>query len=130
MTYLDLAYLHLATVLPAFAIGTAQLLRPKGTRLHRGLGRVYLALMTATAIIALFMPSQVGPRIVGHLGFIHLLCLLTLYTAPTAIMAARRGNMRAHRIAMVSLYVGAILIAGGFALAPGRLLHGWIFGAG
>lgn len=130
MDYHDLANLHLATVLPAFAIGTAQMLRTKGTRPHRALGRAYLALMVTTAIIALFMPAQVGPRIVGHFGFIHLLCLLTLYAAPVAIVAARRGDMRAHKTGMISLYVGAILIAGGFALAPGRLLHGWIFGTG
>ena len=75
MTYEHLAYLHLATVLPAFAIGTFQLARPKGTPVHRILGRIYLVLMVATAAIALFMPARVGPNILGHFGFIHLLWL-------------------------------------------------------
>jgi uncharacterized membrane protein len=127
MTYEHLAYLHLATVLPAFAIGTFQLARPKGTPVHRILGRIYLVLMVATAAIALFMPARVGPNILGHFGFIHLLCLLTLYAAPTAYLAARRGDIKSHSKAMVALYVGAILIAGMFAVSPGRLLHGWLF---
>ncbi|WP_048440474.1 DUF2306 domain-containing protein [Caenimonas sp. SL110] len=129
MKYEELAYLHLATVLPAFVIGTYQLARPKGTPAHRVLGRIYLVLMVATSIIALFMPARVGPRILGHFGFIHLLCLLTIYAAPTAYLAARRGDIRSHKNAMITVYVGAILIAGAFAFSPGRLLHGWLFGA-
>ena len=45
MSYEQLAYLHLATVVPAFAIGTWLLVRRKGTPSHRALGRVYLVLM-------------------------------------------------------------------------------------
>lgn len=128
MTYLQLAYLHLATVVPAFVIGTFQLVRKKGTPSHRILGRIYLALMFITAIIVLFMPARVGPTVLGHFGFIHLLCILVLYTVPKAYFAALRHDVRTHRIAMISLYVGAIVIAGTFAFAPGRLLHEWIFG--
>ena len=42
MSYEQMAYLHLATVAPAFAIGTWLLVRRKGTPGHRALGRVYL----------------------------------------------------------------------------------------
>ncbi len=84
--------------------------------------------MIVTATVALFMPAQVGPSILGHFGFIHMLCILTIYAAPKAYLAARRGDIKTHKESMVTLYVGAILIAGGFAFAPGRLLHGWIFG--
>ena len=48
MTYLQLAYGHLATVLPAFFIGTFLLLNRKGTPRHKRLGRVYLVLMFTT----------------------------------------------------------------------------------
>jgi len=34
----------------------------------------------------------------------------------------------AHRANMLGVYVGGVLIAGAFALMPGRLLHGWLFG--
>ncbi len=128
MTYLQLAWLHLATVVPAFLIGTWLLARRKGTPRHRQLGRIYLVLMIATGLITLFMPAQVGPRFADHFGFIHSFSVLTLVSAPAAWIAARHGKVRAHGISMVSLYVGGILIAGAFAFSPGRLLHGWLFG--
>jgi uncharacterized membrane protein len=128
MTYLTLAYLHLATVLPAFVIGTWQLLRPKGTPVHRVVGHVYLLLMLATALIALLMPAQVGPRWLGHFGFIHLFSLMVFISVPRSYRAARRGDIRRHRDSMIGVYVGGLLIAGGFALMPGRLLHHWLFG--
>ena len=67
--------IHLATVLPAFAIGTWQIFfSNKGSRLHRVLGFTYLGLMTVTAIAAFFIRS------IGHgaLTPIHLLVPLTL----------------------------------------------------
>lgn len=126
MTYLQLAYFHLATVLPAFLIGSFMLVRSKGTPAHRMLGRIYLVLMLTTATTALFMPAKVGPTILGHFGLIHLLCALTIYAVPQAYFAIRRGDVKTHRGAMIKLYVGAILIAGAFALTPGRLLNGWL----
>jgi uncharacterized membrane protein len=128
MTYTQLAYLHLATVIPAFFIGAMQLIRYKGTPSHRLLGKVYMVLMLATAFITLAMPAHVGPRILNHFGFIHIFSLLALTNVPIAYVAARRGNIRAHRGAMIALYVGGILIAGAFAFSPGRMLHEWLFG--
>lgn len=127
MTYHQLAYLHLATILPAFVIGTYLLLRRKGTSLHKALGRIYLSLMLATGAVTLFMPAQVGPSLFGHFGFIHIFSILVFYSVPAAYFAARRGDLNTHRGNMVGLYVGGILIAGSFALMPGRLLHDWIF---
>jgi uncharacterized membrane protein len=128
MTYTQLVYLHLATVLPAFAIGAFQLLRRKGTPSHKLLGKIYMLLMLATGLITLVMPAEVGPRFLGHFGFIHLFSFLTLYNVPSAYFAIRRGNIKVHRANMIGLYIGGILIAGSFAFAPGRMLHTWLFG--
>jgi uncharacterized membrane protein len=128
MTYTQLAYLHLATVVPAFAIGAFQLFRRKGSRSHKFLGRIYMLLMLATAFITLAMPAEVGPRFLNHFGFIHAFSLLALVNVPAAYIAARRGNIKMHRFNMIGLYVGGILIAGAFAFSPGRMLHGWLFG--
>ena len=130
MSYHQLAYLHLATVLPAFALGTYLLLNRKGTPIHRRLGRIYLSLMAVTGIVTLFMPAVVGPTLLGHFGFIHSFSILTLVTVPSAYLAARAGRISTHRGNMIGLYVGGILIAGSLALTPGRLLHGWLFGTG
>jgi uncharacterized membrane protein len=128
MTYSQLTYLHLATVLPAFVIGTIQLFRRKGTPTHKLLGKIYMILMLATGLITLAMPAKVGPQIFGHFGFIHAFSFLTLYGVPSAYFAARRGDIKMHRASMIGLYVGGILIAGSFALAPGRMLHELLFG--
>lgn len=127
MTYLQLALIHLATVLPAFIIGTVLLFSRKGTEAHRKYGKVYLVLMLLTGAVTLFMPAEVGPRFMGHFGYLHSLSLLTLFTVPTAYFAAKNHNVSLHRNCMIGLYAGGILIAGSFALMPGRLLHGWIF---
>lgn len=128
MTYTQLAYFHLATVIPAFFIGAFQLLRHKGTLLHKRLGKIYMLLMLATGLITLVMPAQVGPRVLNHFGFIHIFSLLTLLNIPIAYIAARRRNVEVHRYAMLALYVGGILIAGTLAFMPGRMLHTWLFG--
>lgn len=128
MDYLTLAYLHFVTVVPCFFLGIWLLARRKGTAMHKRLGRVYAVLMLFTALITLVMPAEVGPALLGHFGFIHLFSVLVFVSIPLAVVSIRRGNLRAHRGHMLGVYFGGILIAGGFALVPGRLLHGWLFG--
>ena len=123
MTYLHLTFMHLATILPAFVIGTVLMLRRKGSPSHKLWGKVFLLLMLTTAVITLFMPAAVGARWLGHFGVIHIFCIVVFISVPRAYSAARRGNIRAHRANMIGLYVGAILIAGAFTFAPGRMLH-------
>ena len=127
MTYLQLAYLHLATIVPAFLIGTYLLIRQKGTPTHRLLGKAYMILMLVTATFTLFMSAEVGPALFGHFGFIHLFSALVLYEVPKAYFAVRKGDIKTHRSSMVGLYIGAVLIAGAFTFMPGRLLHTWLF---
>jgi uncharacterized membrane protein len=126
MTYLQLAYLHLATVVPAFFLGGYVLLTRKGTPTHKLVGRAYMAFMVLTAVITLFMSAQVGPTLWGHFGFIHLFSVLVLYSVPAAIVAARRHNTKSHAAHMLGVYVGGILVAGAFTFMPGRLLHTWL----
>ncbi len=128
MTYLQLAYAHLATIVPAFIIASYLLFTRKGTNTHRMLGRIYMILMLVTATIALFMPAEVGPRFFNHFGFIHLFCLLVFYLVPSAYFAIKKGNIEQHKGKMIGLYVGGLIIAGSFTFMPGRLLHGWIIG--
>ena len=129
MTYLALAYAHLTTIIPAFVLGTFLLAMKKGSKCHRLLGKIYMALMLITAFITLFMRAEVGPTLLGHIGFIHLFSFWVLYGVPAAYIAASNGNIRKHRGLMLGLYVGGIMIAGSFALMPGRLLHEWLFPA-
>ena len=122
-----LVYAHLATVLPAFVIGTYLMFSRKGSKPHRLMGKIYMALMMTTAVIALFIKAEVGPQLFGHFGFIHLFSVLVLVALPRAFFAAKAHNVRGHAIRMISVYVGGLIIAGGFTLMPGRLMHTWLF---
>jgi uncharacterized membrane protein len=122
-----LIYAHLATVLPAFVIGTYMMFSRKGAKNHRLMGKIYMLLMMATAAIALFIKAEVGPQLCGHFGFIHLFSVLVLFAVPKAYFAARRHDRKAHAGGMIGVYVGGLLIAGAFTLMPGRLMHTWLF---
>jgi len=128
MSYEHLMYAHLITVVPCFFIGGLLLLIKKGTAFHKSAGRVYMVLMMVTAIITLFMPAHVGPRFLGHFGWIHSFSFLTIYTVPTAYLAIKKGNVKAHKRKMILLYFGALVIAGGFTFFPGRYLYQVFFG--
>lgn len=124
--------LHVATVVPAFALGTWLLfLSAKGSPRHRLLGKVYLALMAVTAVAATFIRSfadlsvTVGPL---KLGLIHLFVLLTFHGVYGALATIRKGDINGHRGAMRGLYFGGLIIAGGLAFAPGRIMYRMIFG--
>lgn len=117
--------IHLVTVIPAFFIGTWLIFfSTKGARIHRALGAVYLILMTVTAITTVFV-RVLNP---GHLSWIHLFIPLTLIGVISSILALRRHDIAGHKRAMIALYVGALLIAGGFTFVPGRLMHTVFFG--
>jgi uncharacterized membrane protein len=117
--------IHLATVLPAFAIGTWLIFfSTKGARWHRALGAVYLTLMTVTAITTFFIRSINS----GGFSLVHLFIPLTLFGVFAALWNVRRRDIKGHRNAMLGLYVGGLLIAGGLTLLPGRLLHQVFFG--
>lgn len=120
--------IHLATVIPAFFIGTYLIfLSKKGAPNHRALGWIYLTLMTVTAIAALFI-HEVNPG--GPFGFspIHLFVPLTLFGVYGAIMGAKAHNIKRHRQAMLGVYIGGLLIAGSLTFLPGRIMHKVFFG--
>lgn len=128
MSYETLMYIHLLTVLPCVVIGGVLLIIKKGTKIHITFGRIYMVLMLFTAIITLFMPAKVGIVIFNHFGWIHLFSILTILTVPTAYIAIKKGNVKAHKRKMILLYFGAIIIAGAFTFSPGRYLHQVFFG--
>ena len=120
--------IHLCIILPCILFGTYLIFAKKGTQSHNFIGKLYMILMGLTGILTLFIPAQVGQNIFNHFGVLHLLSLLTLYTVPSAWFAIKRGDVKSHKYSMISLYIGGIIIAGGYAiLAPGRYLHTLFF---
>lgn len=123
-----IVFLHLLVVLPCFFLGTYLIFAKKGSTFHLLGGKVYMVLMFFTGGLTLFIPAEVGARLLNHFGFLHLLSLVTLWAVPRAWFAIKRGDVKAHKRAMILLYVGGILLAGGFAiLAKGRYLNTLLF---
>jgi uncharacterized membrane protein len=117
---------HAFAAIAALALGGVQLVAPKGVLLHRALGYGWVGLMLFIAIGG-FWISEV--RLWGRWSPIHILSLIVVATVPLAVLSARRGNVGAHKRAMIALYVLALVITGLFTLWPGRVMHAVVFGA-
>jgi uncharacterized membrane protein len=117
--------LHAFTAMAAFALGAVQLSAPKGTLPHRTAGWIWVALMVIVAVSSFFIHDL---RIWDAWSPIHLLSVFTLAMLPLAVMHARRHRVDRHRRAMIAIFVGALVIAGLFTLAPGRIMHAVVFG--
>lgn len=117
--------LHAFAAIGALALGAAQLAGPKGTIPHRLFGWLWVSLMLAVVISSFFIHTI---RLWGPWSPIHLLSLFTLLMLPRAVRRAHRHDVRGHRRAMLGLFVGALVIAGGFTLLPGRIMHAVVFG--
>ena len=119
-----LIWLHLATILVATALTPVMLLRVRGDRRHRTIGKLWIVAMLATAISSLFIHVS-GP---GRFSVIHLLSFWTLVQVPLIWWTARHHNVARHRRAVHGMVIGALLVAGFFTFPFHRLLGTWLFG--
>lgn len=116
---------HLLTVIPAIPLGTYVILSRKGGARHKLLGKIWLSLMFVTAISTIFIRNVNH----GQFSWIHLFTLLTFIAVPQAIVSARQGRIEAHKKHVRNFFIGALVIAGLTAFAPGRTMWQWAFGA-
>lgn len=119
---MSIIHLHLVAALAALGGIAIALLAEKGTPLHRLAGRIGVACLVVTAVSSFWITAR------GHFSWIHILSITTLVNLPFTIWAARAGRIRAHKRGMLA-NAGGLVVAGGFAaFAPGRYLHGLLFG--
>jgi uncharacterized membrane protein len=116
---------HAFAAMAAFALGIIQFVAPKGTLPHRTMGYAWVGLMLVVAASSFAIH---GIRQWGGFSAIHLLSVMVLVLVPLALLAARRHHVGTHRWAMISLFAGALVIAGAFTLLPGRIMHRALFG--
>lgn len=114
--------LHLASVIPAIPLGAYVLLRRKGDRFHRLLGRLWAMMMLSAALSSFGLHG-----LTGGLSWIHFFSIVVLVMIPRGVIQAMRHNIDAHRRTMTLTYLG-LIVAGLFTLVPGRLLGSWLFG--
>ena len=117
--------LHAFAAMAAFVLGIVQLVAPKGTLPHRALGWVWVALMLVVALSSFWIHRI---RLVGPWSPIHLLSIFALVMLALGVTAARTHNVRRHKITMVSIFFGALVIAGLFTFMPGRIMHAVVLG--
>lgn len=118
--------LHAFSAILAFALGAVVLWRPKGTSLHKALGKAWVGLMLVVATSSLFINEI---RMIGPFSPIHLFALMTYLGIGQALWAIKvQRNVAAHRAGMQATYIGALLLAGAFTFLPGRRMHAVPFG--
>ena len=117
--------LHAFAAMAAFVLGIVQFAAPKGTLPHRTLGWIWVGLMAVVAVSS-FWIHQI--RLWGPWSPIHLLSIFTPIMLVVAVLFARAHRVRGHKITMISIFAGALIVAGLFTLVPGRLMHTVLFG--
>jgi uncharacterized membrane protein len=116
---------HAFAAMAALALGVVQFASPKGTIPHRTVGWIWVTLMLIVSISAFFIHEI---RMWGPWSPIHLLAVLTLLMVPLAARHTHRHAVKKHQRAMISIFIGGLLIAGLFTLVPGRIMHAVVFG--
>ena len=120
-----LIQVHAFAALAAFALGIAHFVGRKGKTALRAFGFIWIALMLVVAL------SSFGIHTINQwrgYSLIHLLSLYTLFGLAAGLWAAHRHQVAHHRQTMTGLFIGALVIAGLFTLAPGRIMHTVVFG--
>jgi uncharacterized membrane protein len=117
--------LHAFAAMTAFALGIVQLSAPKGTLPHRTIGWIWVTLMAIVSASSFWIH---GLRLWGPWSPIHLISIFTLVMLPLAVWSAHRHAVERHRRAMISIFFGALVIAGVFTLVPGRIMHKVVLG--
>lgn len=117
--------IHAFSAMSAFVLGLVQFVSPKGTLPHRTVGWIWVVLMLLVAGSSFWIHEI---KLWGPWSPIHLLSIFSLTTVPLAVYAAHKHRVSAHRRAMISIFVGALLIAGIFTFMPGRIMHSVVLG--
>lgn len=114
---------HVACAMTSLVLAPVMLLRRKGDRLHKLIGRVWVLAMAVTALSSFGITDI---RLVGPFSPIHALSLLTLYSLLAAIYEARAGRIDLHKRHITGAAAG-LIGAGLFTLLPGRLMSDIVF---
>lgn len=117
--------LHAFAVMSAFALGLVQFAASKDTLPHRTIGWIWVVLVVAVAASSFFIHEL---RLWGPWSPIHFLSIFTLVMLPLGVWRARHHQVQRHHWTMISIFVGAPVIAGLFTLLPGRIMHAVVSG--
>ncbi len=115
--------IHFFFAISAFLIGACQLLRKKGTALHKVMGRLWVAMMFIICVTSFWIKELMPSGVFWGYSPIHLLSIFVLVQITRGVYFARIGNILGHKKCMAYTYIGGLIIAGAFTFYPGRLLY-------
>lgn len=115
-TWTPVIVVHTALALGAMMLGAVLLKGRKGHRAHRIGGWLWVIAMASVAGVSFAIHRPAG------YSWIHGLSVFTLVTLVLGVSAARAHRVKQHRLTMISIYLGALVIAGLFTLLPNRLI--------
>jgi uncharacterized membrane protein len=107
---------HVAGAISSFLLGSAIMLLPKSSKMHRQMGWAWVVTMTTAAVDSIFIPGE------GHFSWIHGFTASTLIILPIGIALARAHKGRTHARFMTGLFLASMVGAGMFTFLPGRMM--------
>lgn len=123
-----IAALHTTLGVTALATGAFVLVRLKGDRLHRIVGRVYATAMAALCVLS-FGLRDTTPLFAGY-GPFHIAAVVSFVTVVAGVVVAWRrqpGWLEGHYMWMAWSYIGLVMATGGHVMRPVFL---WLRDAG
>jgi uncharacterized membrane protein len=116
MEWTPLLATHVVAALMALVLGPVNLFRRRRDRTHRILGLTWAASMYYVCL------SSFGIVTDGHYSWLHGLSAFTVVTVSLGILAAVRGNIRAHVMNMAGSYLGLLVAFLFAATVPSRAI--------
>jgi len=124
--------IHAFAAMTAFFLGVIQLAAPKGTLPHKSLGLVWVILMSMIAISSVFIgrPTEPGDPFWARFSPIHIFTVITTVGIVGGVQHLLAGgpNLKKHKGPFTGIFIGGLVIAGGLAFLPGRIMHAVVFG--
>jgi uncharacterized membrane protein len=116
--------IHLLAATAAFGLGLVMMATRKGRTFHRIAGWTWVALLLLVSISSLFI-MEFTP---GRWSIIHIITSAALIMVTLAVVAARRHDVKRHRLLMTLLVYWILAGSATATLIPGRLMSAVFFG--
>jgi uncharacterized membrane protein len=117
--------IHLLFALSAIVIGTYQLIRPKGDRLHRITGIIWVIMMLVISISSFWIKGLYN--LAWGYSPIHLISVSVIFQMILGVYYAKTHQIVKHRKMMTYTYFFGLIVTGLFTIVPGRLLYKVLF---
>lgn len=118
--------LHIAFAFIALVAGPVAMFRKTRDRLHKVAGYLAATGMLGLALSGFAIKSDIA--VIAHFGPIHIFSVMATWGIAEAMYYIYRGDVAKHQASMLSVWFGALGLAGLFTFLPGRTMNRALFG--